>query len=75
MTTSYIKNWVYLPVLSPRPPINRVTGQNGSGQNGTDKMVWAKWYGQNGTVKPVASFGIVYNSGEINTYLVTKGHK
>jgi len=42
-----------------------VTGQNGSGQNGTDKMVWtkwytdkmvldkmvwAKWYGQNGTI-------------------------
>ena len=26
----------------------RVTGQNGSGQNGTDKMVWTKWYGQNG---------------------------
>src|SRR6218665_1371440 len=21
-----------------------VTGQNGSGQNGTDKMVWKKWY-------------------------------
>jgi len=21
-----------------------VLGQNGSGQNGTDKMVWAKWY-------------------------------
>ena len=43
----------------------RVTGQNGSGQNGTDKMVWTKWYtdkivldkmvrtkwyGQNGTI-------------------------
>jgi len=53
-----------------------VTGQNGSGQNGTDKMVWTKWYtdkmsldkmvwtkwyGQNGTDKMVASFGIVYN--------------
>src|SRR6218665_1502487 len=22
----------------------RVLGQNGSGQNGTDKMVWTKWY-------------------------------
>ena len=22
----------------------RVTGQNGSGQNGTDKMIWTKWY-------------------------------
>jgi len=40
-----------------------VTGQNGSGQNGTDKMVWTKWYmdkmvwtkwyGQNGTNKAV----------------------
>ena len=43
-----------------------VLGQNGSGQNGTDKMVWTKWYtgkmvldklawtkwyGQNGTDK------------------------
>ena len=42
-----------------------VAGQNGSGQNGTDKMVWTKWYrdkmvldkmvwtkwyGQNGTI-------------------------
>jgi len=42
-----------------------VTGQNGSGQNGTDRMVWTKWYtdkmvldkmvetklyGQNGTI-------------------------
>jgi len=26
-----------------------VTGQNGIGQNGTDKMVRAKWYGQNGS--------------------------
>ena len=67
-----------------------VTGQNGSGQNGTekmawtkwytdkmslDKMVWTKWYGQNGTEKLVASFGIDYNSSEITTYLVTKSHK
>jgi len=28
-----------------------VLGQNGSGQNGTDKMVWTKWHGQNGTDK------------------------
>ena len=34
--------------------VTLVTGQNGSGQNGTDKMVWTKWYtdkmvyGQNG---------------------------
>src|SRR6218665_3214669 len=25
-------------------PLKRVLGQNGSGQNGTDKMVWTKWY-------------------------------
>ena len=41
-------------------PVSGVTGQNGSGQNGTDKMVygqndmdkmvWTKWYGQNGTI-------------------------
>ena len=27
-----------------RWPICGVLGQNGSGQNGTDKMVWTKWY-------------------------------
>jgi len=67
-----------------------VTGQNGSGQNGTDKMVWTKWYmdkmvwdkmvwtkwyRQNGTDKMVAIFGIGYNSSEFNSYLVTKNHK
>jgi len=30
-----------------------VTGQNGSGQNGTNKMVWTKWYGQYGMNKMV----------------------
>ena len=35
-----------------------VLGQNGSGQNGRNKMVWTKWYtdkmvGQNGTDKMV----------------------
>ena len=29
------------PAAYPTP---RVTGQNGSGQNGTDKMVWTNWY-------------------------------
>jgi len=29
--------------------VTLVTGQNGSGQNGTDKMVWTKWYVQNGS--------------------------
>ena len=44
-------------------------------------MVWTKWYmdkmslDKNGTDKMVASFGIDYNSSEINTYLVTKSHK
>jgi len=67
-----------------------VTGQNGSGQNGTDKMVWTKWYtdkmvwdkmvwtkwyGQKGTGKMVAIFGIDYKSSEFNSYLVTKSHK
>ena len=28
-----------------------VYGQNGIGQNGMDKMVRTKWYGQNGTDK------------------------
>ena len=46
--------------------LSMVLGQNGTGQNGTDKMVWAKsytdkmaldkmvwtkWHGQNGTIK------------------------
>ena len=57
-----------------------MTGHNGSGQNGTDKMimdkmVWTKWYGQNGTDKMVAIFGIDYNSSEFNNYLVAKSHK
>ena len=52
-----------------------VTGQNGSGQNGTDKMSLDKMVWTNGTDKMVASFGMDYNSSEINTYLVTKSHK
>src|SRR6218665_2501698 len=51
--------------MSESATAGRVTGQNGSGQNGTDKMVWTKWYadkmvldkmvrtkwyGQNGTI-------------------------
>src|SRR6218665_3053475 len=43
-----------------------VYGQNGMGQNGMDKMVWTKWHGQNGS-----NF---YNSSEFNAYLVTKSH-
>src|SRR6218665_2204477 len=69
--------------------IYMVTGQNGSGQNGTDKMVWTQWYtdkmvwdkmvwtkryGQNGTDKMVVIFCIDYNSSEFNSYLVTKSH-
>jgi len=64
---------------APKP---RVSGQNGSGQNGTDKMVRTKWYeqngirrklywtkryGQNGRDKMVAIFGVDYNSSEFNT--------
>src|SRR6218665_3318113 len=54
-------------IMSSEPilPLRTVTGHNGSGQNGTDKMVWTKWYtdkmaldkmvwtkwyGQNGTI-------------------------
>ena len=61
-----------------------MTGQNGTGQNGTDKMVrtkwytdkmvWTKWYGQNDTDKMVVIFGIDYNLSEFNSYLVTKIH-
>ena len=47
-----------------------VTGQNGTGHNGTDKMV----YGQNGTDKMVVVFGIDYKSSEFNSYLVNKSH-
>src|SRR6218665_1657316 len=46
-----------------------VYGQNVIGQNGMDKMVRTTWY------EMVSSFGIDYNSSEINTYLVTKSHK
>ena len=47
-----------------------MTGQNGTGQNGTDKMV----HGQNGMDKMVVIFGIDYNSSEFNAYLLTKSH-
>ena len=47
-----------------------VTGQNGSGQNGMDKMARTEW-----SDKMVAIFGIDYNSSEFNTYLVSKSHK
>jgi len=47
----------------------RVTGQNGIGQNGTEK-----WYGQNGTDKMLATF-IDSNSTELNFYLVITSHK
>src|SRR6218665_2655239 len=44
-----------------------VYGQNGIGQNGTDKMVWTKWYN--------FIFCVPFNSVEFNIYLVTKSHK
>ena len=40
-----------------------------------DKMVWTRWYGQNGMDKMVTILGIEYNSSEFNFYLVTKSHK
>jgi len=36
-----------------------VTGQNGSGQNGTEKWLWTKWYRQNVVYKMV-QFYILY---------------
>jgi len=44
-----------------------VYGQNGIGQNGTDKMVWTKWYN--------FIFREHFNSVEFNIHLVTKSHK
>ena len=44
-----------------------VYGQNGSGQNGTDKMVWTKWYN--------FIFCVRFNSVEFNVHLVTKSHE
>jgi len=41
----------------------------------SDKMVFTKLYGHNGTNKMVAIFGIDYNSSEFNTYLVAKKQK
>src|SRR6218665_443223 len=37
---------VYVPYVphTIRQCFPTVVGQNGSGQNGTDKMVWTKWY-------------------------------
>jgi len=50
-----------------------VTGQNGSGLNGTDKMVYRKnGIGQNGMDKMVAFFGINYNSSELTICLISK---
>jgi len=40
--------------------------QNGT-QNGTDKMVWTKWYNY--------IFCVHFNSVEFNIYLVTKTQK
>ena len=44
-----------------------VHGQNGIGQNRTDKMAWTKWYN--------FIFCVDFNSVEFNIYLVTKSHK
>jgi len=50
--SAHTRLWKVVLMLS-LTTIARVTGQNGSGQNGTDKMIWTKWYGQNGTDKMV----------------------
>ena len=53
-----------------------MTGENGIGQNGTDKMVRTKWYGQNGTDEMVANFRLIdSNSTEFNFYSVTTSRK
>ena len=64
--------------------VEMVTGQNGTvkmvwtkwytDKMVRDKMVWTKWYGQNGTDKMVATLGIDDNSSEFNSYLVTKSY-
>ena len=59
-----------------------VTGQNGSGQNGTDKMVYGQnGIGQNGTDKMAWTkwynfiFCVHFNSVEFNICLVSKIQK
>ena len=44
-----------------------VFGQNVIGQNGTDKMVWTKWYN--------FIFCVHFNSVEFHIYLVTKSQR
>ena len=44
-----------------------IYGQNGIGQNGTDKMAWTKRYN--------FIFCVDFNSVEFNIYFVTKSHK
>ena len=44
-----------------------VYGQNGIGQNGTDKMVWTKWYN--------FIFCVHFNLVEFNIHLVAKSHE
>src|SRR6218665_1552791 len=60
---------------------------NGSGQNGTDKMVWTKWYTDKMVLDKMVRtkwhgpkwynfiFCVDFNSVEFNIYLVTKSHK
>ena len=43
-----------------------VDGQNGIGQNGTDKMVWTNWYN--------FIFCVHFHSAEFYISLVTKSH-
>ena len=57
-------------------------GQNGSGQNGTDKMVWTKLYTDKMALDKMAwtkwynfIFCVHLNSVEFDKYLVTKSYK
>ena len=64
-----------------------VTGQTGSAQNGTDKMVWTKWYTDKMVLNKMVRtkmvwtkwynfiFCVHFNLIEFNMYLVTKSHK
>jgi len=38
--------------MSKSPGIYKVLGQNGRGQNGTDKMVGTKWYRIESSINP-----------------------
>jgi len=48
-----------------------VTRQNGSGQNGTDKMIWTKWY----TDKMVYNFIFCVHSNSVEFSIIFRNQK